>query len=61
MKRKSASSATPKGKTIVSASGASRKLLIKRLREMEKLSAKEVATIMADAEKIKAAFRPKRR
>jgi hypothetical protein len=60
MKRKAESSATPTGKTTVSASGASRKLLIKRLREMEKLSAKEVATIMADAEKIKQAFRLKR-
>jgi len=60
MKRKAASSANPNGKTTISVSGASRKLLIKRLREMEKLSAKEVATIMADAEKIKAAFRPKR-
>ena len=40
----------------VTASGHSRHLLIQRLREIDKLTAKELAVIMADAEKIKQAF-----
>jgi hypothetical protein len=34
--------------------------MIKRLREIDKLTAKELANLMADAEKIKNAFRLKR-
>lgn len=44
-------------KPAVSVTRSSRKLLINRLREIDKLSAKELAVIMANAEKIKAAFR----
>jgi hypothetical protein len=60
MKRKSARPAAKKAEIVVSVSGASRKLLTKRLRELDKLTAKEVAVIMADAEKIRQAFRLKR-
>lgn len=49
-----------KARGVIAASGASRKLLIKRLREIDKLTTKELATLMADAEKIKEAFRLKR-
>ena len=44
-------------KPTVSVTRSSRKLLINRLKEIDKLSAKELAVIMADAEKIKAAFK----
>lgn len=50
----------PPAGQAVSVARTSRKLLIRRLRELEKLSAKELAVIMADAEKIKAAFQLKR-
>ena len=59
MTRKPTRPAAAKANPAVAVSGASRKLLIKRLREIDKLTAKELATIMADAEKIKAAFRLK--
>ena len=45
---------------VVSATRTSRKLLIKRLREIDRLNAQELAVIMADAEKIKQAFHIKR-
>ncbi|CAN5421994.1 hypothetical protein BH09PAT4_BH09PAT4_02760 [soil metagenome] len=57
MDQKSRRTAKNLGKPVVSVTGNSRKLLIHRLQEIDKLSAKELAIIMADAEKIKTAFR----
>jgi hypothetical protein len=60
MIRKPARRAADKAQKTVAVSGQSRKLLIKRLREIDKLTTKELAILMADAEKIKDAFRLKR-
>lgn len=59
MTRKADQPAANKARNAVAASGATRKLMIKRLREIDRLTAKELAAIMADAEKIKEAFRLK--
>jgi hypothetical protein len=61
MTRKPTHPSSKKVVRVVAASGASRKLLIRRLREIDRLTAKELSILMADAEKIKEAFRHKRK
>lgn len=53
------SSGQGKGQAVTSVR-ASRRLLVRRLREIDQLSAKELAVLMANTERLKAAFRPKR-
>ena len=46
-----------KQRAVISTSRSSKMLLIRRLREIDRLSNRELAAIMADADKIRAAFR----
>jgi hypothetical protein len=43
-------------KRLVSVTRRSRKLMLKRLQEIDKMSAREVELILADAERLKKAF-----